>query len=169
MGDRVKGELKKLAKLAYKGWQLWKKKLTEPWSQIFRDLIQVLLLNDHMKVKKWKWSRSVVSDSLWPIDCSLPGSSVHGIFQATVLQWVAIGGVFLTQGLNPGLLHCRQTLYHLNHQGPIQITTMLWTQVTFPSDPGITVPAWLAHRPSLRPSEIIQHRNYTDVRHYLGI
>ena len=51
MGDGVKGELKKLAKLAYKGWQLWKKKLTEPWSQIFGDLIQVLLLNNHMKVK----------------------------------------------------------------------------------------------------------------------
>ena len=28
--------------------------------------------------EKWKWSRSVVSDSLWPMDCSLPGSSVHG-------------------------------------------------------------------------------------------
>ena len=25
-----------------------------------------------------------------PIDCSLPGSSVHGIFQATVLEWIAI-------------------------------------------------------------------------------
>ena len=23
----------------------------------------------------------------------------------------------LTQGLNPGLLHCRQILYHLNHEG----------------------------------------------------
>ena len=26
-------------------------------------------------------------------------------------------GIFLTQGLNPGLPHCRQTLYHLSHQG----------------------------------------------------
>ena len=26
-------------------------------------------------------------------------------------------GIFLTQGLNLGLLHCRQTLYHLNYQG----------------------------------------------------
>ena len=26
-------------------------------------------------------------------------------------------GIFLTQGLNPGLPHCRQTLYHLNQQG----------------------------------------------------
>ena len=24
------------------------------------------------------------------IDCSLPGSSVHGIFQARVLEWIAI-------------------------------------------------------------------------------
>ena len=29
--------------------------------------------------------------TLWdPTDCSLPGSSVHGIFQATVLEWIAI-------------------------------------------------------------------------------
>ena len=26
-------------------------------------------------------------------------------------------GIFPTQGLNPGLPHCRQTLYHLSHQG----------------------------------------------------
>ena len=25
-------------------------------------------------------------------------------------------GIFLTQGLNPGLLHCRQILYHLSHR-----------------------------------------------------
>ena len=25
-----------------------------------------------------------------PMDCSLPGSSVHGIFQARVLEWGAI-------------------------------------------------------------------------------
>ena len=29
--------------------------------------------------------------TLWdPMDCSLPGSSVHGIFQAIVLEWIAI-------------------------------------------------------------------------------
>ena len=31
-----------------------------------------------------------MSDSLQPMDCSLPGSSVHGIFQARILEWVAI-------------------------------------------------------------------------------
>ena len=34
-------------------------------------------------------SRSVVSDCD-RMDCSLPGSSVHGIFQARILEWVAI-------------------------------------------------------------------------------
>ena len=53
------------------------------------------------------------------MDCSPPGSSVHGILQARILQSVAIPslqGIFLTQGSNPGLLHCRQILYHLSHQ-----------------------------------------------------
>ena len=35
-------------------------------------------------------SCSVVSDSCDPMDCSPPGSSVHGIFQTRVLEWVAI-------------------------------------------------------------------------------
>ena len=43
-----------------------------------------------------KWSHSVVSNSLCdPMDCSLPGSSVHGILQARMLEWVAI---LLTRG-----------------------------------------------------------------------
>ena len=51
---------------------------------------------------------------------SLPGSSVHGILQARILEWVAVlflQGIFPTQSLNLGLLHCRQILYHLSHQG----------------------------------------------------
>ena len=39
-----------------------------------------------------------------PMDCSLPGSSVHGIFQARVLEWVAISffrKIFPSLGLNP--------------------------------------------------------------------
>ena len=39
--------------------------------------------------EKWKWSRSVVSDSSDPMNCSPPGSSIHGIFQAKVLEWGA--------------------------------------------------------------------------------
>ena len=49
-----------------------------------------------------------------PMDYSLPGSSVCGIFQAGVLEWVAISfsrGIFPTQGLNLCLPHYRETLY----------------------------------------------------------
>ena len=35
-------------------------------------------------------SCSVVSNSLSPVDCGLPGSSVHGILQARTLEWVAV-------------------------------------------------------------------------------
>ena len=57
-----------------------------------------------------------------PRDGSPPGSSVHGILQARTLEWIAISfsrGIFPTQGSNPGLLHCRQTLYPLSHQGSL--------------------------------------------------
>ena len=42
------------------------------------------------------------------VDCSPQGFSVHGIFQARMLEWGAISysrGSFFTQGLNPCLLH----------------------------------------------------------------
>ena len=35
-------------------------------------------------------SLRVTSNSLWPLNCSLPGSSVHGILQARILEWVAM-------------------------------------------------------------------------------
>ena len=41
-------------------------------------------------VEKWKWKSSAVSDSLWPLDSSPPGSSVHGILQARILVWAVI-------------------------------------------------------------------------------
>ena len=60
-----------------------------------------------------------------PTDCSPPGSSVHGILQARMLEWVAMPscrGLFPTQGSNPGLPHCRRILYHLSHQeSPTQL------------------------------------------------
>ena len=31
-------------------------------------------------------------------------------------------GILPTQGSNPGLLHCRQTLYRLSHQGSVTVT-----------------------------------------------
>ena len=46
-----------------------------------------------------------------PVDCSLPGSSVHGIFQATVLEW---GAIAFSHSLNSGqILHLRSLLSKL--------------------------------------------------------
>ena len=50
-----------------------------------------------------------------PMNCSPPGSSAHGIFQASILEVGShslLQGIFLTQGSNLGLLHCRQILHH---------------------------------------------------------
>ena len=73
------------------------------------------------------------------MDCSLPSSSVHGIFQARVLEWVAISfsrGIFLTQGSNPGLPHCRWIRNHLSHKGSPRI--LEW--VAYPFFRGIFSP-----------------------------
>ena len=62
-----------------------------------------------------------------PMDCSLQAplsSSVDspdnntGVDSQALLQ-----GIFPTQGLNSGLPHCRQILYHLSHQGSPYIYT----------------------------------------------
>ena len=47
--------------------------------------------------------------------------------------------IFPTQGLNPGLLHCRQTLYHLSHQGGIVIKLC----------PTLVTPGTVAHQAPL--------------------
>ena len=62
----------------------------------------------------------VMSDSLPSYGlCSPPGSSVHGIFQARILECVAIWlqGVFPTQGLNPRLLHWQVDSLPLSYLG----------------------------------------------------
>ena len=50
--------------------------------------------------------------TLWdPMDCSLPSSSVHGIFPGKSTGMgchFLLQGIVLTQGMNQGLPHCRQ-------------------------------------------------------------
>ena len=66
-------------------------------------------LQDHASfLDSWPWwwwfSHQVMSDSCDPMDCSLPGSSVHGILQARILEWVAISspGDLPNPGIEPG-------------------------------------------------------------------
>ena len=55
-----------------------------------------------------------------PMDCSPPGSSVHGDSLGKNIGMgchAVLQGNFPTQGWNPGLPNCRRILYRLNHQG----------------------------------------------------
>ena len=55
----------------------WHKNITSPWHL---ELLQIMCTLSH----------SVMSNSCNPIGCNLPSSSVHGILQARILEWVAI-------------------------------------------------------------------------------
>ena len=77
------------------------------------------------------------------MDCSLPGSSVHGTLQASILEWVShflFQGIFPTQESNPGLPRCRWILYRLSHQGsPRILEWVAWGKYDLARLPGPTV------------------------------
>ena len=56
-------------------------------SQLNRALLQI---NHSNVIQRQKVKVKSLSDPMDPMNCSLPGSSVHGIFQARVLEWGAI-------------------------------------------------------------------------------
>ena len=91
--------------------------IREAWTRI-KNSIHILV--NSMDLWKWKWGHSVVSNSLPPHDMEptrllhpwdFPGKST-GLGCHFLLQ-----GIFPTQGSNPVLPRCRQTLYRLSHQG----------------------------------------------------
>ena len=99
--------------------------------------IKYLVIDVHLKMQTAKTRSKVILTSyslclvaqlcptLWyPMDCSPPGSSVHedspgkntGVGCHSFIQ-----GIFLAQGSKPDLLHCRQILYHLSHEGSLRM------------------------------------------------
>ena len=106
----------------------------KPGSRVVPELqVDSLSPSHHGSPNYWRGDSFVAKSCLPlcnPMDCSLQGSSLQGIPQARILEWVSISlsrGIFLTQGSNPGLLHCRQILYHLSHQGG-QFGCRLWVK-----------------------------------------
>ena len=78
----------------------------------------------HTVDSQWEFLSVWVAQSClilcYRVDCSLPGSSVHGDFTGKntgVGCHALLQGIFPTQGSNPGLPHCRQISYSLSHQG----------------------------------------------------
>ena len=82
-----------------------------------------------MKVLVAQWCQTHCD----PVDYSPPGSSVHGISQARVLEWVChflLQGIFLTKGWKLALLHYRRILDHSSHQeGFISPVWCYWSDV----------------------------------------
>ena len=77
-------------------------RLTRPWDSPGKDTgVGCHFLLQCMKVK----SESEVAQSCLapsdPMDYSLPGSSVHGIFQARVLQWNTVWRILKKIGIKP--------------------------------------------------------------------
>ena len=81
----------------------YKKKLNNDQKKILNERKENINMQSFICVL----SHSVMSDSSQSTDCSLP-SSVHGIFQARILEWVAIlfsRGSSQSRDGTPCLLH----------------------------------------------------------------
>ena len=86
-----------------------------PHQQFSIECYPVTYIKIFLKMKGVSESHSVISDSLQPhvlySPRNFPGQNT-GAVTGSLLQ-----DIFPTQGWNPGLLHCRQILYQLSHQG----------------------------------------------------
>ena len=62
-----------------------------PWTSLGHPWLMLLrVVSDEYLTWKWKCCHSFMSNSLQPMDCIPSQSSVHGILQARILEWVAI-------------------------------------------------------------------------------
>ena len=70
-------------------WKLWSKEIKSKFQIQISPNVKSHLRENHKRqwVSKVAQSCPTLCD---PMDCSLPGTSVHGIFQAIVLEWIAI-------------------------------------------------------------------------------
>ena len=95
-------------------------------------------------------SLSLVSDSLWPHGlCSSrnsPGQNI-GMGSLSLFQ-----GIFPTQGLNPGLPHCRWILYQLSHKGSPRILEWVAYLLTQESNWGLLHCGWIFYQLSYQGS-----------------
>ena len=114
------------------------------WDMIIEHIYWIIPLN---VTRKWKcWSISLCL-TLWdPMGCRPPGSPVHGLLQARILEWVAVP---FSRGSSPpkdqthpkGLPNCRQILYHwVTWEAPnvrvykYTLIYTLWTYMLFLTD-----------------------------------
>ena len=109
---------------------------------------------------------SAMFSSCIPIDCSPPGSSVHGILQATILEWVVIpsssrGSSHPRDWTRVSCVSCigRRILYPLSHLEGFKCATGL--SIRGPSNPVWGAPGkihkWVAFRAEFWVTHYGQH------------
>ena len=89
----------------------------------FTMLLVLLYSKINQSYTNKKWNEVLVAHSCSThcnlMECGSPGSSVHGILNVKILEWVVLP--FSRVSSQPRnwthvFLHCRQILYHLSHQ-----------------------------------------------------
>ena len=110
-------------------------RLPHPWDSTGKNTgVGCHVLLPCMKVKR----ESEVAQSCLtlsdPMDCSLPGSSIHGIFQARVLEWgdIAFSVTACWFLINLALLKLRKWKKVL--EWPLDVSITLWLPVTVQPD-----------------------------------
>ena len=100
--------------------------VTCPYLYARTPLVKAKAVDIKFKVKVKSLSHVWLFETPWTVACTrllhpwdFPGKSTR------VGCHFLLQGIFLTQGSNPGLLHCRQTLYPLSHQGSQSIVQMV--------------------------------------------
>ena len=94
-----------------------------------------------------------------PMDCSLPGFSVHGIFQASVLEWVAISffrGSSRSRDQTGVSLIVGRCFYRLSHQGSRKNHSFDSMDIFWPSDV-VFVSGFYHSAPCFQCSSVLSH------------
>ena len=107
-------------------------RLPRPWDSPGKNTgVGCHFLLQCMKVK----SKSEVAQSCPtlrdPIDCSLPGSSVHGIFQARVLEWGAMSEVKSSSRVRLFATPWTSSLPGSSLHGILQARVLEWVAISF--------------------------------------
>ena len=118
-------------------------RLPRPWDSPGKNigvgchfLLQCMRVKSESEVAQ---SRPTLSD---PMDCNLPGSSVHGVFQARVLEWGAIA--FSKESGTTEQLHFHFSFHVLEKEMATHSSVLAW-RIPGTGEPG-GLPSMASHR-----------------------